>query len=102
MTKHVHFLLQYLSLVYRNEVGRQFHSWLKTMKAGISSTEWIATDARRSNLFEFHVHSLLDHEIRKILVDNMTVYAMLEYQIAAERSFWGKMQPFFRLFSKVE
>jgi len=76
-------LLQYLSLVYGKEVWAQFRSWLRTMKTDHPPSEWVVSYALRSRLFEFLVNAPPDHELKKIISENMTIQQMQEYQIAA-------------------
>jgi len=76
-------LLQYLSLVYGKEVWSQFRSWLRTMKTDNPPSELVVSYALRSSLFEFLADSPQDHELKKIIAENMTVQQMQEYQMAA-------------------
>ena len=69
-------LFQHLSLVYRKEVWAQFRSWLRTMKTDNPTSELVVSYALRSSLFEFLVNSLPDHELKKIIVENMTIQQM--------------------------
>lgn len=76
-------LLQYLSFVHGKEVWRQFRSWLRTMKTGNPPSELVVSYALRSSLFEFLADSPPDHELKKIITENMTVHQMKEYQMVA-------------------
>jgi hypothetical protein len=76
-------LLQYLSLLYEKEVWGQFRSWLRTMKTDNPPSELVVSYALRSSLFEFLVNSSPDHELQKMIAENMTVQQMQEYQMAA-------------------
>jgi len=76
-------LLQYLSLVYGKEVWSQFRSWLRTMKTDNPPSELVVSYALRSSLFEFLVNSPQDHNLKKIITENMTIQQMKEYQMAA-------------------
>jgi len=76
-------LLLYLSLVYGKEVWSQFRSWLRTMKIGNPPSELVVSYALRSSLFEFLADSPPDHELKKMIAENMTVQQMHEHQMAA-------------------
>jgi hypothetical protein len=76
-------LLQYLSLVYGKDVWAQFRSWLRTMKTNNPPSELVVSYALRSSLFEFLENSSLDHKLKKIISENMTIQQMKEYQWAA-------------------
>ena len=76
-------LLQYLSLVYGKEVWSQFRSWLRTMKTNNPPSELVVSYALRSSLLEFLVNSPPDHELKKMMTENMTGQQMQEYQMAA-------------------
>ena len=76
-------LLQYLSLVHGKEVWAQFRSWLRTMKTDNPPSELVVSYALRSSLFEFLVNVPPDHNLKKIITENMTVQQMEEYQMAA-------------------
>ncbi len=76
-------LLQYLSLVYGKEVWSKFRSWLRTMKTDNPPSELVVSYALRASLFEFLADSPPDHELKKILSENMTVQQMHDYQMAA-------------------
>ena len=76
-------LLQYLSLVHGKEVWAQFRSWLRTMKTDNPPSELVVSYALRSSLFEFLVNAPPDHNLKKIITENMTVQQMEEYQMAA-------------------
>ncbi|MGC9327236.1 MAG: transposase, partial [Candidatus Hinthialibacter sp.] len=76
-------LLQYLSFVHGKEVWRQFRSWLRTMKTDNPPSELVVSYALRSSLFEFLADSPPDHELKKIITENMTVQQMQEYQMTA-------------------
>jgi hypothetical protein len=76
-------LLQYLSLVHGKEVWSQFRSWLRTMKTNNPPSELVVSYALRSSLLEFLVNSPPDHELKKIIAENMTVQQIQDYQMAA-------------------
>ncbi len=76
-------LLQYLSLMYGKEVWANFRSWLRTMKTGNPPSELVVSYALRSSLFEFLVNSPPDHNLKKIISENMAVEKMEEFLIAA-------------------
>ena len=76
-------LLQYLSLVHGKEVWAQFRSWLRTMKTENPPSELVVSYALRSSLFEFLVNAPPEHNLKKIITENMTIQQMEEYQMAA-------------------
>ena len=73
----------YRSLVYGKEVWSQFRSWLRTMKTDQLPSELVVSYALRSSLFEFLVKAPPEHNLKKIITENMTVQQMEEYQMAA-------------------
>lgn len=76
-------LLQYVSLMYGNEVWSQFRSWMRTMKTEHPPSEWVVASALRSGLLDFLMNSPQNHEFKKILAENITIHQMKEYQMAA-------------------
>lgn len=76
-------LLQYLSLVHGKEVWRQFRSWLRTMNRKNPPSELVVSYALRSSLFEFLANSPNEHNLKKIVAENMTISQVQEYQMAA-------------------
>ncbi len=76
-------LLQYLSLMYGNEVWSQFRGWMRTMKTDTPPSEMVVASALRSCLLDFLVNSPQDHKLKKILAENVTIQQMKEYQMAA-------------------
>lgn len=76
-------LMQHRSVVHGKEVWTQFRSWLRTMKTNNPPSEWVVSYALRSGVIEFLVNSPPDHELKKIIVENMAVQQMQEYHMAA-------------------
>lgn len=76
-------LLQYLSLVYGDEVWAQFRSWLRTMNTKKPPSELVVSYALRASLFEFLVNTPSDHKLKKIISEHMTLEQMQEYQMVA-------------------
>jgi len=76
-------LLQYLSLMHGKEVWAQFRSWLRTMKTENPPSELVVSYALRASLFDFLVNASPDHNLMKIISENMTIEQMKEYQMAS-------------------
>lgn len=76
-------LLQYLSLVYGDQVWGQFRSWLRTMNRQNPPSELVVSSALRTSLLEFLVNAPENHKLKKILIQNMTIQDMQEYHMAA-------------------
>ncbi len=64
-------LLQHLALNCGNRVWRQFRSWLRTMNTHKPPSELVVAYALRHSLFEFLAVTPDDHELKKILLENM-------------------------------
>ena len=64
-------LLQHLALNCGSRVWRQFRSWLRTMNTHRPPSELVVAYALRHSLLEFLVATPDDHELKKILQENM-------------------------------
>lgn len=64
-------LLQHLALNCANRVWRHFRSWLRTMNTHKPPSELVVAYALRHNLLEFLAGTPDDHELKKILLENM-------------------------------
>jgi len=76
-------LLLYLAMMHREAVWSQFRSWMRTMKTEHPPSEWVVASALRSSLLDFLLNSPQNHELKKILAENVTIQQMKEYQMAA-------------------
>jgi len=64
-------LLQHLALNCGNCVWTHFRSWLRTMNTYKPPSELVVAYALRNSLFEFLAGTPDDHELKKILIENM-------------------------------
>jgi len=64
-------LLQHLAFNYSSQVWRQFRSWLRTMNTQRPPSELGVAYALRNSLFEFLGGSHDEHDLKKILLENM-------------------------------
>jgi hypothetical protein len=64
-------LLQHLALHCGTRVWTQFRTWLRTMNTHKPPSELVVAYALRHSLLEFLAGTPDDHELRKILVENM-------------------------------
>ena len=64
-------LPQHLALNRTTKVWRQFRSWLRTMNTQRPPSELVVAYALRNSLFEFLGGSHDEHDLKKILLENM-------------------------------
>jgi len=76
-------LLQYLSLRYGKDVWAQFRSWLRTMNPHTPPSEWVVSKALSSSLFEFLLNAPPEHNLKKIIAENVAVDQLQDYNMAA-------------------
>lgn len=76
-------LLQYLAIEHGETVWANFRSWMRTMKKDQPPSELVVSYTMRTSLLEFLTDSPDDHNLKKIITENMDVQNLNEFKLIA-------------------